>query len=46
MKLNKKNLKTLSKSSLESVYGGLTSTGAEPTLQANKQAIILENKKP
>ncbi|MEC4090126.1 hypothetical protein [Pseudoalteromonas rubra] len=30
IKLKKKNLKTLSSSSLNSVYGGLTTTGEEP----------------
>lgn len=38
MKLKKKTLKTLSNSILKNVHGGITSTGAEPTLTKNQQA--------
>ena len=37
MKLKKKTLKTLSNSILKNVYGGLTTTGEEPTLTQNQK---------
>lgn len=39
MNLKKKSLKSLSNSNLKSVYGGITTTGAEPP-QAHKQKNI------
>lgn len=47
MLLKKRRLKTLSNTNLKSVHGGLTSTGAEPTITKafnspfRKQVIIL-----